>query len=363
MKKFDYVAEINLPSNSAYPLHVLKMCDAFAELNYKVTLFIFYKANKLNFNKIKKIYNLKNTFEIKSIFNHKKNYSFLDRIKLATFCNERIDSGSLIVSRSIITSIFLAFQKKKNNLEIHHQLQMLTYIIFKLRNFFINKKYLNFILIHKNLIKKLEIKNDKLIILDDAVDINNFKKMKSKENNQCVYTGSLLKGKGIEIIKKLADLNPKIKFNIYGNISDISHNNLKILKKKNMHFYNHINYSQIPKILSKHRILLMPYQKKVFGIGKNLELSQFMSPMKMFDYLASGKIILASKLKVYEHVLKNNINSFLIVDDNINQWNYMLKKIFFSKGKYKSIRNNALKTANEYTWVKRVQKIIKFNKI
>ena len=27
MKKFDYVAEINLPSNSAYPLHVLKMCD------------------------------------------------------------------------------------------------------------------------------------------------------------------------------------------------------------------------------------------------------------------------------------------------------------------------------------------------
>ena len=107
----------------------------------------------------------------------------------------------------------------------------------------------------------------------------------------------------------------------------------------------------------------MPYQKKVFGIGKNLELSQFMSPMKMFDYLASGKIILASKLKVYEHVLKNNINSFLIVDDNINQWNYMLKKIFFSKSKYKSIRNNALKTANEYTWVKRVQKIIKFNKI
>jgi hypothetical protein len=236
MKKFDYVAEINLPSNSAYPLHVLKMCDAFAELNYKVTLFIFYKANKLNFNKIKKIYNLKNTFEIKSIFNHKKNYSFLDRIKLATFCNERIDSGSLIVSRSIITSIFLAFQKKKNNLEIHHQLQMLTYIIFKLRNFFINKKYLNFILIHKNLIKKLEIKNDKLIILDDAVDINNFKKMKSKENNQCVYTGSLLKGKGIEIIKKLADLNPKIKFNIYGNISDISHNNLKILKKKKYAF-------------------------------------------------------------------------------------------------------------------------------
>ena len=99
MKKFDYVAEINLPSHSAYPLHVLKMCDAFAELNYKVTLYIFYKDSKLNFNKIKKIYNLKNSFEIKSIFNHKKNYSFLDRLKLASFSNNKIDTKSLILSR------------------------------------------------------------------------------------------------------------------------------------------------------------------------------------------------------------------------------------------------------------------------
>ena len=363
MKKFDYVAEINLPSNSAYPLHVLKMCDAFAELNYKVTLYIFYKDSKLNFNKIKKIYNLKNSFEIKSIFNHKKNYSFLDRLKLASFSNNKIDTKSLILSRSIITSIFLAFQKKKNSLEIHHQLQGLTNLIFKLRNFFTNKKYLNFILIHKNLIKKLNVKYNRSIILDDAVDINDFKKTRSKETNQCVYTGSLLKGKGIEIIKKLANLNPKIKFNIYGDINDISSDNSVILKKDNVNFNNHVNYFQIPKILSKHRILLMPYQKKVYGIGKNLELSQFMSPMKMFDYLASGKIILASKLKVYEHVLKNNKNSFLVHSDNIDQWNYMLRKIFYSKNQYKDIRNNALKTATKYTWVKRVKKIIRFNKI
>ena len=363
MKKFDYVAEINLPSHSAYPLHVLKMCDAFAELNYKVTLYIFYKDNKLNFNKIKKIYNLKNSFEIKSIFSKKKNYSFLDRLKLASFSNKKIDTKSLIVSRSIITSIFLAFHKKKNSLEIHHQLQGLTNLIFKLRNFFTNKKYLNFILIHKNLIKKLNVKYNRSIILDDAVDINDFKKIRSKETNQCVYTGSLLKGKGIEIIKKLANLNPKIKFNIYGDINDISSDNSVILKKSNVLFNNHVNYFQIPKILSKHRILLMPYQKKVYGIGKNLELSQFMSPMKMFDYLASGKIILASKLKVYEHVLRNNKNSFLVDSDNIDQWNYMLRKIFYSKNQYKDIRNNALKTATKYTWVKRAQKIIRFNKI
>ena len=30
-----------------------------------------------------------------------------------------------------------------------------------------------------------------------------------------------------------------------------------------------------------------------------------MSPLKMFDYLAAGKIIIASNLKVYSHILKN----------------------------------------------------------
>jgi len=43
MKKFHYIAEINLPNTSAYALHVLKMCDAFAELKYDVKLIIFIK--------------------------------------------------------------------------------------------------------------------------------------------------------------------------------------------------------------------------------------------------------------------------------------------------------------------------------
>ena len=62
----------------------------------------------------------------------------------------------------------------------------------------------------------------------------------------------------------------------------------------------------------------MPYQNKVYGRGKNLELGNFMSPMKMFDYLASGNLIIASNLKVYSQILKNNFNSFLVTSNNIN---------------------------------------------
>ena len=52
----------------------------------------------------------------------------------------------------------------------------------------------------------------------------------------------------------------------------------------------------------------MPYSDFVFGRLTNVNLVKSMSPLKMFDYLASGNIILASRLKIYNHILKHKKN-------------------------------------------------------
>ena len=49
----------------------------------------------------------------------------------------------------------------------------------------------------------------------------------------------------------------------------------------------------------------MPYGNWVSGRLKNINLIKSMSPLKMFDYLASSNIIIASDLPVYKHILKN----------------------------------------------------------
>ena len=362
MKKFHYVAEINLPSRSAYPLHVLKMCDTFSGLKYKVTLITFNKKNNLNFKTIKRKYNLKNNFKIKYLYNSKKKYNFFDRCKLASYSVKEIDKNSIIISRSIITSLYLSYNKIENILEMHHVPQKITRFLFWIRNFIIQKKYLKFILIHKNLIKKLSLDNERKIVLDDAVDINDFKNVKEKIKFQCVYTGSLLKGKGVEIIEKLAEKNPKINFNIYGDKNELKSWNNELLLKKNIFFKSYADYFQIPKILKKHKILLMPYQEKVYGLGTNLELSKFMSPMKMFDYLASGRIILASKLNIYSHILKNNYNAILVDPNNINLWNNKLRSIMKNSIQFNNLKKNSIITASKNTWLIRSSKIIKFNK-
>ena len=71
-QKISYIAELNLNSTSAYKHQVLKMCDAFSELNFDVTLFVISNSNT-SFNQLKKDHLLKNRFEIQNLYNEKKN--------------------------------------------------------------------------------------------------------------------------------------------------------------------------------------------------------------------------------------------------------------------------------------------------
>ena len=44
-----YVSELNLPSKSAYSIHVMKMCEAFSKLGFNINLFVInHKDNKKN---------------------------------------------------------------------------------------------------------------------------------------------------------------------------------------------------------------------------------------------------------------------------------------------------------------------------
>ena len=105
------------------------------------------------------------------------------------------------------------------------------------------------------------------------------------------------------------------------------------------------------------KFLLLPYSNKVSVNSKNLEVSNFMSPLKMFDYLASGKVIIASNLKVYSHVLKNNFNCLMPKKNDLESWINLINQISKKNKNFDHVKKNALNTASHYTWDKRIKKI------
>ena len=115
----------------------------------------------------------------------------------------------------------------------------------------------------------------------------------------------------------------------------------------------------IPVILSKYHLYLMPYSEKVYVRSRNIEVGKYMSPMKLFEYMASDGVIFASKMDVYSHILNKN-NSILISNKSINKWKQEIETFFEKKSKYNFISQNALKGVKKFTWKNRVKKLEKF---
>ena len=62
-----------------------------------------------------------------------------------------------------------------------------------------------------------------------------------------------------------------------------------------------------------------PYQKEVAVSGGKGNTSDFMSPLKIFEYMSSKKAIICSDLPVLREIL-NEKNSILVDCENVQEW-------------------------------------------
>ena len=170
------------------------------------------------------------------------------------------------------------------------------------------------------------------------------------------YVGSFYKGKGIDLILKIAKHFKNIKFNIYG---DPLNNIYEI--PPNVKINGYIDYNKIPDALSESDILLLPSANVQFGRTKNINISNYNSPSKMYYYLASGKIIISSKRDGICEVLKHNYNSIIVKKYSERAWIGEIKKIIRNKYNTDKLMKNSLKTAKKFTYDKRVISILKMN--
>ena len=75
----------------------------------------------------------------------------------------------------------------------------------------------------------------------------------------------------------------------------------------NLHWNNYIPYKEIPKNLEMMDILIMPYVSSITTAGDVGDITNFTSPLKLFDYLRVGKIIICSDIIVLSGGIKTRI--------------------------------------------------------
>ena len=357
-----YIADFFLPSNRAYSIHVFQMLDAFGKLGLSSQLFIPY-FEKFKIKKSLRFYGLfsKNKIHIFRIFKKKKKFNFLTRIffglNIALKLNKS-NFNSLVITRSFSASIFLTFFKIHHFLEIHQEIRGLSKFLLINLNFINSNYIIKNIFISKSLARFYKNRTKKFIVLHDGVDMSRFKFTKKiKKVKKISYMGSFYKGRGVELIIEIAKKLKKFNFYLYGKRDE------KFFKlPKNIFIRPFVDLSKVPSVLVNSDLLLLPYERRVMisTSSSSPDNFKFMSPLKLFESLASGTPIMCSEIAVLKEVLKHNYNSVLIKKfENKFEWIKEIKNISENKNKLKKLSINGIKTARKYTWEKRVKVFIK----
>jgi glycosyltransferase involved in cell wall biosynthesis len=84
-----------------------------------------------------------------------------------------------------------------------------------------------------------------------------------------------------------------------------------------------------------------------------------MSPLKIFEYMANNKLILASDLPVIREILQHMENAVLCSPTDTVDWIKKLGEVVDNPMKFIPVINNAnIDFKNLYTWDNRVRKIL-----
>jgi len=176
----------------------------------------------------------------------------------------------------------------------------------------------------------------------------------------CGYFGQLYEGRGIEIIEGMARERPEILFLVYGGEpKDVALRREVNGDLPNIFFGGHVSHPEAQELMRCVDFLLMPYQSKVSIGVKGHDTGRWMSPMKMFEYMASGVPIISSDLPVLREVLVDGKNAILVSPSEQLEWCGALDRLSSDVSLADSIGNRAHQDYRErYTWGARARAIL-----
>lgn len=365
--KITYISQITIPSRSADSVQVVRACDALNELGYLSILKIPYrKKHEKNIDSIHDFYSCQTKFSII----HEKFFGLPERLRVILIALKSVfDESDLIISRSVPAALVCVIFGKRVFLEIHEPLNksrmltVLSKLIMKSKNF--KGLITNCSALEDVTVRDFPVTKDKIIAIQNGADALGQVEpisLQKKGMAQIGYCGQLYKGKGVEIIYEIAPLFPECVFHIVGGLKeDIEYWKRQLENIQNVIFHGFVEPQLVPNYLQAFDILLAPYQYVVHGFNATNNLSQWTSPMKVFDYMSVGKPIIASDLPFMTEILEHEVDALLCPPEDIHLWKESLS-LLLNNTEYAARLGNAAKVkfTKEYTWPKRTENLMNF---
>lgn len=370
-----YIAGSWIPSFTANSIQVMKMCQAFAQEGHSIELLtpLWQKDVPRVDDVLWRHYGIRTPFPITWI--PKGGFLKCHTFHIRSSWYARSLRPDLIYTRGIDIAAVSSLLGIPNIYEAHHPpggILGMPYFYLTLHGRGFRKLVVISQALNKLLHKRYPIllRGKQTVVAYSGVDLeqfNNFltvfearRKLRLDENRFTVgYTGNFYAGRGIDLIIRLAQDCKGIFFLIIGGnpMSAVEQKSrAQHMGLKNIQFINFVNNEELPLYQSACDVLLMPYQYYVAG-SSGSEISGFFSPMKLFEYMATGRLIISSDLPALKEIL-NEKNAVLCNPEDMDAWKAALNRaISDPKWRY-TLGQQAYHDVKDYSWQNRIRHIL-----
>jgi glycosyltransferase involved in cell wall biosynthesis len=219
---------------------------------------------------------------------------------------------------------------------------------------------------------ELGLSPEKLLVLHDGVDLERFYPALSKEEAKSrtglplgqkivCYCGHLYEGRGIDLLLEASLRLKDVLFIVVGGMAkDIERYRemARVKDARNFILKGFVPYAVVPAYLFAADLLVMPYTSRMTDVTGRV-VAGFTSPIKMFEYMASERPIVATKLPPIEEVLKDGENAILVEPDNLAALISGIEKALNAPELCDKLASRAASQVKSYTWKERAITLLK----
>ncbi len=366
--KIAAVTSVTIPATTANSIQAMKACHALAQLGHQVSLTIPGKIAPAR-QELAQQYGLKDPIEVLVSPARKglKRYDFA----IAAVSRAVHEKADLLYTWSPQAAVLGLWNRMPVILEFH-DLPTGKMGPVLLRYFFKVDGKKRLLCITHALAGKLEVllgddfKPDMVQIAPNGTDLSQYRDLPETSNARKIlgltdkftvgYTGHFYQGRGTQLLVSLAKAYPDVQFLwLGGNPADVEFWKGTLAQDgiENVILTGFVPNAELPLYQAAAEVLLMPYETTIAGSGGG-NSAEICSPMKMFDYLAAGRVIMTSDLPVIHEVLNENNAVFCPPQDEL-AWKQKLGEIMQDDGLRQALSKQARQDAERYTWLSRAE--------
>jgi glycosyltransferase involved in cell wall biosynthesis len=171
-----------------------------------------------------------------------------------------------------------------------------------------------------------------------------------------VYAGHLYAWKGVDILLEALALAPNARGLIVGgHAKEPDLGRLQTLVRQlgigdRVTFTGMVEPARVPELLRRATVLVLPNPASAIS-------TRFTSPLKLFEYMAAGRAIVASDLPSIREVLHDGVEALLVAPGDANALAGAIRRLLDDPALAARLAHAAFDAAPEYSWERRAERL------